>query len=131
MSGVAQAKHFRIYYGDGSVYEGIPEDAPPEDVQAIAFNDPIHGPGDTGRVVLAEWDFYIYSDPVGGWHGANKYADLMRHLKIGCGPGGVRAVLEGQWVDYETFKTIEKRARTDPGLNRKNANNPLREVGRE
>lgn len=131
MSDVAKAKHFRIYYGDGSIYEGIPEKAPTGNVQAIAYNDPKQGAEDTGRIVLTDWDFYIYSDPVAGWHGANKYADLMRHLKLGCGPGGVRAVLEGQWVDFDNYKSIVERARTDPNLDRKTANDPVREDGRE
>jgi len=70
---------FTIYYGDGSVYTGLPEMAPPENVQAIAWDDE-NGPDSIGRVVLSEWDFYLYSDGI-GWHGANKYADLLRHLK--------------------------------------------------
>jgi len=122
---------FRVYYGDGTTYEGSPEGAPTDNVQAIAYNDPKKGPENTGRVVLTEWDFYIYSDPVGGWHGANKYADLLRHLKIGCGPGGVRAVLDGQWVDYKRYKKICDRAWHDSGLDFKTAMDPVREDGRE
>ena len=122
---------FRVYYGDGTVYEGTPEGAPTENVQAIAYDDPKKGAEHTGRVVLNQWDFYIYSDPVGGWHGANKYADLLRHLKLGCGPGGVRAVLEGQWVDTQTYKAIYDKAWNDSGLAVKTATDPVREEGRE
>ncbi len=121
--------HTRIYYGDGSIYEGPPEGAPPNNVQAIAWNDPTRGAEELGRVVLSEWDIYIYSDRVGGWHGTNKYADLLQHLGYGCGIGGVRAVLQGAWIARETFQAILDRAKTDPGLNRKTANNPIREDG--
>ena len=57
--------HFKIYYGDGSVFEGRPEDAPATGVQAIAWNDPTKGSLDLGRIVMQEWDIYIYSDHVG------------------------------------------------------------------
>lgn len=113
---------FVVYYGDGSIFTGLPEDAPADNVQAIAWDDPERGTGDVGRVVLSEWDIYIYSDHVGGWHGTNKYADLIRHLKIGCGKGGVRAVLEGAWISRDAWKAIQHRARNDPGMRRKSAN---------
>lgn len=122
---------FRIYYGDGTVFGGAPERAPTENVQAIAWNDPDTSVGDTGRVVLTDWDFYIYSDHVGSWHGTNKYADLLLHLKKGCGPGGVRAVLQGEWIGREQFKAIRERARTDPALDRKTAVDPRFEDGLE
>jgi len=121
---------FRIYYGDGSIYEGEPEGAPPHNVQCIAWDDPNTSVESIGRVVLHEWDIYIYSDPI-GWHGTNKYADLLQHLGRGIGRGGVRAVLQGAWISEACYKAIRKRAETDPGMNRKNANHPLREDGRE
>lgn len=120
-----------IYYGDGTTFSGRPEDAPPENVQAIAWNDPDKGAGDLGRVVLFEWDIYIFSDHVGSWHGTNKYADLLQHLRRGCGPGSVRAVLQGAWIDRKTYVEIRRKAETDPGLDRKSACDPLREDGSE
>lgn len=121
---------FRIYYADGSVHAGPePEDVPQGFVVAIASNDPTRGAGDIGRYVLVEFDIYIYSDPVGGWHGCNKYADLMNHLSLGCGAGGVRAVLPGLWVESSAYHDILKRARTDIGLRRKSANRPKVENG--
>lgn len=99
-----------IYYGDGSTFTGQPEDAPTENVQAITFPDPREGYGDKLTVVLKSWDFYIYSDPVGGWHATDKYACLLDHLKRGCGPGGVRAVLTGRWIDRATYDAIEAQA---------------------
>jgi len=123
---------YRIYYGDGGPpYEGPPEQAPAQNVQAIAWNDPDKGTGELGRIVLREWDIYIFSDHVGDWHGTNKFSDLMQHLAHGCGPGGVRAVLQGSWINRTDFLQILDRARTDPGLNRKSSNHALREDGRE
>ena len=125
---------FRVYYHDGTTFESDqPELVPTEKyVAAIAWNDPVKGAADLGRVVVEAWDIYIYSDGVGGWHGTNKYSDLMNHLKTqDLGPGGVRVVLDGLWIDNESFKAIIKRAKKDPGLDRKSATNPLREDGHE
>ena len=122
---------FRIYYGDGGEpYVGDPEDAPNQNVQAIAWNDPTKGAGDIGRVVLRDWDIYIYSDDI-GWHGTNKFTDLLQHLGKRIGVGGVRAVLTGRWITDGAFKEIVKRAEKDSGFNRKSANDPVREDGSE
>lgn len=124
---------FRIYYGDGTAYEGglagIPQ-RNTDNAQVFAWNDPEKGAGDLGRVVIKEWDIYIYSDDL-GWHGTNKYADLLTHLRKGIGPGGVRAVLTGCWIQKSRFLTMVKKAETDPGLDRKSAHDPLREDGAE
>lgn len=122
---------FRIYYGDHEIYEGSPEGAPPQNVQAIVWNDPVKGAEDLGRVVLNEWDIYIYSDDI-GWHGTNKFTDLLQHLgRKGCGPGGVRAVLTGRWINRERYNEILTQARTEPGFERKSASDPIREDGAE
>lgn len=127
---------FRVYYGDGSTYTGQgetrnrisgPEGAPTQDVQCIAWDDPARGISDTGRVVLTDWDLYIYSDNVGGWMGTNKYADLVRHVQ----DGGVRAVLEGKWIKREKYREIKERAYTEPGLRPKSARTPHLEDGTE
>ncbi len=122
--------NFRIYYGDGSTFDGTPEQAPVKIVTAIAWDDPDKGTATLGRVVLREWDIYIYSDPVGAWHGTNKYADLMNHLALGCGVGGVRAVLPGLWVNRTWYFETLERAKTDPPFSRKSSNHLLREDGR-
>jgi hypothetical protein len=104
---------------------------PYEGVICIAWNDPKKGAEALGRVVLEQWDIYIYSDEL-GWHGTNKYKDLMTHLGMkGCGSGGVRAVLSGLWVPRADFDAIIKRAKTDPGFDRKSASDPIREDGTE
>lgn len=124
---------FRIYYGDGVVYEGGIDDLPAENsdnAQAFAWNDPENGYSDLGRVVIKEWDIYIYSDKI-GWHGTNKYADLMMHLRKGIGPGGVRAVMTGCWIPKADYIALVKRAETDPGLALKSASDAIRENGAE
>jgi len=120
---------FGIYYGDGSVYDGpIDGILCSDNVQAIAWDDLEKGNQTVGRVVLQQWDIYIYSDPI-GWHGTNKYADLLMHLGKGIGIGGVRAVLTGGWIDRADYQSIIKRAETD-GM-RKSAIDPVREDGSE
>ena len=121
---------FRIYYGDGSVFDGEPEDAPTDDVQIIVWDDPTRGNGDIGRGSVYEYDIYIYSDDI-GWHGTDKYADLLKHLKRkGLGPCGVRAVLEGFWIPRPTYLAIKDRAFNDPPFRRKSANRKY-ECGRQ
>jgi len=119
---------FVVYYGDGSTFKGRPEDAPAHNVQAIAFDDTVKGPGAVGRVVLHQWDIYIFSDLI-GWHGTNKYADLLQHLGQGIGIGGVRAVLQGAWISRQVYDEIYRRAKDDPGFKRKSATRPIAEDG--
>lgn len=120
---------FRIYYGDGSTFEGDPEDAPASNVQCIVFNDSATEISNIGRVVLSQWDIYIYSDI--GWHGTNKYADLLQHLGKGCGPNGVRAVLQGTWIARDKYFEIQRRAKSDPPFVNKSATRPVDEDGNE
>ena len=120
---------WRIYYGDETVFEGQPEDAPVHNVQAIAYVDDDPRDINVGRVVLESWDFYLYSDHVGGWHGTNKFTDILMHLERGCGPGGVRAVLRGLWIERAKFLKIVNRAKTDAGLPPKSSVKPPIEDG--
>lgn len=107
---------FRIYYGDETVWEGdSPEDVPTnkrEDVQCIVWPDPDQtSPQSLGRHVLQAWDFYLYSDRVGGWHVTNRTHDLLFHIRDqGLGPGGVRAILTGGWVANDVFARILENA---------------------
>ena len=110
---------FRIYYSDGSTFEGEPEDAPAEHVQCVAFNDPDLGYETVGRRVLRDWDIFIYSEGI-GWHGTNKYADLRHHLVH----SKVRRVLFGEWIPRDQFKAILHRAETDPPFRVKSATDP-------
>ena len=122
---------FRVYYGDGSTFEGRPEDAPAENVQCIAQADQITDSGTIGRYVMHSWDFYIYSDPAEGWHATNRTSDLIDHLRQGCGPGGVRAVLTGRWISNKIFQEILARAQREGKFPYKSAKAKVPEDGRE
>ncbi len=120
----------RIYYGDDFIYEGDAAGSPSgkehDGVQYIVSNDPDKSSQALGRVILSEWDIYMYSSDL-GWHGTNKYADLLMHLE----DGKVERVLIGKWINGAKYRAMGLRALNDPGLDRKSATNPLREVGRE
>lgn len=111
------SRNFIIYYGDGSTFVGLPEDAPTQNVQCIAWNDPVRGILNTGRVVLHDWDFYIWTDRADQWIGTNKYHDIIRHVQ----DGGVRNVIEGKWINRLEYLAIKERAWNDPRLNKKSA----------
>ncbi len=119
---------YRIYYGDGSTYGGDVTKAPAakdrDGVQCIIWNDPDLTNQQIGRVVMHDYDIYIYSTDI-GWHGTNKYADLMMHLEN----GKVLRVLSGLWIDREKYKEIERRATKDPTFKRKSGANPVIEDG--
>ncbi len=112
-----------IFYGDGSTFSGEPENAPRENVQAIATEHEIRAPNPytVGRFVLDSWDFYLYSDHVGGWHGTNRTSDLIDHLRQGLGPGGVRAVLTGRWISSKAYRAIMERANTEGDFHSKSS----------
>ncbi len=120
----------RIFYGDGSTYDGEARHAPPAyprlGIQYIIGNDPEHGNQSLGLLTCFNHDIYIYSSDI-GWHGTNKYGDLMNHLDR----GKVERVCPGLWIPRETFLEIQARAMNDADFNRKSANDPVREDGSE
>lgn len=124
------ASEFKIYYGDGSTYDGEPRAAPPAyprlGIQYIIGDDLEQGNQGLGMLTCFNNDIYIYSSDI-GWHGTNKYADLMTHLDM----GRVERVNPGLWIPRTVFLEIQKRATTDPDFNRKSANDPVREDGEE
>lgn len=112
---------FRVYYANGTTYEGDITKAPPREVVCIVTEDgEPNGALRVGRRVIHGYDFYPYSDGL-GFHPTNKYSDLLWHLQKGMGEGGVRAVLTGIWVGQKTFRAIMDRAETDGGFPRKSA----------
>ncbi len=107
---------FRIYYGDGTTFSGQPEDAPTDNVVCIII--PPAKPDTPTEFyrhrMLREADMYIYSDPVGGWITCDKYEDLKRHLKLsGLGKGGIRAVIDGLWINRDVYVDIIHKAQRD------------------
>lgn len=113
-----------VYYHDGSTWNGHPWDAPAFGVVCVAWDDPDRSWRGVGRVVLQEWDFYLYSGDI-GWHGTSKYSDLLNHLAKR--PMTLRAVLQGLWIPRERFLEIVHKAETDGQP--KSARHPLLEVG--
>lgn len=108
-----------IYYGDGTTFSGEPEDAPTENVVCIVI-PPVKPDTKTEfyrHRMIRDADMYVYSDAVGTWFPCDKYEDLKRHLKLsGCGGGGVRAVIDGMWINRDTFLAVIHQAQRDHGM---------------
>ncbi len=111
--------YFRIYYGDGTTFEGEPEDAPTECIVCIV-TPPIKVTSKSEyhrHRLVREADMYVYSDVVGGWFPCDKYEDLKRHLKLsGMGKGGIRAVIDGMWINRERYLEICHQAQRDHNM---------------
>ena len=92
---------WRIYYDDGSTFDGAPESAPALGVLAVVQPDPDHG-----RVVLSRWDYYCFHG--GEWYGHDSFGlfDCLTR------PGWKR-VLFGRTVPSAWFREVLKRAETD------------------
>lgn len=115
----------RIYYGDGSVYDGPLENIEQVvDVQCIAAPDLRNSPYETGRLVMHSFDFYIYSE--GQWIGINGLVDFVDHILY----RPIVKVLKGRMIPNQMFEDILARATKEKGLPRKSNKNPLREDGR-
>lgn len=114
---------FRIYYGDGSVYEGPVADAPPVDVQCIVIPDHRGTANEVGRQVMFTFEYYIYAE--GQWMGISNLIDLIDHLLY----RKVEKVLKGRMIQNDRYEAIIKRAHKDPGFPRKSAKHPAREDG--
>lgn len=99
---------FRIYYGDGSVYDGDPNVAPRLNVQCIVCDDDNSHMYAVGHRVLHQWDYYLMSD-TGRWYGCNGEADLVDHV-LHCKPS---VVLKGRMIEGATYQAILKRASVD------------------
>ena len=65
----------RIYYKDGSTYDGAPENAPVFDVLIIQENDKNHG-----RRVLTNGDYFCYDVQEGRWW-AYDFPGMIQYLK--------------------------------------------------
>jgi len=100
-----------IYYGDGSTFsdeDGLPEVAPPRDIQLIIVTDP-----EAGWRTIVNHDYYVW-DARGGqpmWWGVDKFG-LFDYLL----DPGMKRVLFGRLIDTPTFNAIFQRALSDPRL---------------
>lgn len=95
---------WRIYYGDGTTYQGSPEEAPERGVQAIAQVHP-----DVGWAATSSSDYYVYL-PHDWWQGVDVFG-LWDYLAT---PGWKR-VLFGRTVNNAEYKAILERAFADLG----------------
>jgi hypothetical protein len=100
---------WRVYYGDGTVYDGSPEDAPALNVQAVAVHDPV-----VGRFIWSARDFYWWES--GQWFGGDIFG-LWDYL---ARPGW-RKVLFGRSLTRGEYEKAMKHAIEDPELPAKSA----------
>jgi hypothetical protein len=103
-----QASKWKIFYGDGSVFDescGTAESAPSHDVQVIVSSHP-----DYGRVLLRRWDWYYLND--GEWFGSDIHGlldQLLHDTK-----NQIKAVKQGRVLSTPDYEAIVRSAREDP-----------------
>ncbi len=114
----------RIYYGDGSVYEGLFDGIEKVlDVQCVVTPDLRNSAYETGRLVMHSWDFYLYAE--GAWMGINGTVDLVDHVLH----RPIEKVIKGRMIPNEKYEAILHRAHHDEGFPRKSNKSPEREDG--
>lgn len=103
---------WRIYYGDGSTYDGDPFLAPPDNVQCVVIADPDHG-----RILRAMKDFYWWIGDE--WYGGDLFG-LFDYLRQ---PGPKKVIFARSLSDRQYQATI-KAALADPDFLPKSAMAP-------
>lgn len=102
---------FRIYYADGSTYDGDPFVAPPDGVICIVKLDQ-----DNGRFLVAQRDYYWFD---GEWFGGDLFG-LFDHLR----QPGPRKVVFGRFVTNRVYQKVIGKALADPDFPPKSARHP-------
>ena len=92
---------FRIYYADGSTFDGEPFDAPFFGVLCIVEKDADHG-----RRIVTQGDYYV-------WESRWRNVDFIGLVDYLAQPGN-RKVICGRLVDNDTWNATIKRANEDP-----------------
>lgn len=92
---------FRVYYDDGSTFDGDPFDAPFWGVLVIVEADAEHG-----RRIVSNGDYYVWENR---WR-AKDFIGMIDYLQ----QPGPRKVICGRMVDNERFFEAYKRAEADP-----------------
>ena len=110
---------FRVYYGDGSIFEGPLEDTPQWNVQVIIFADP-----ELGRAILQAWDYYFYAE--GRWYGVDGEVDYVEHTMT----QPIERILKGRMIPNKPYLEVVRRAHNDPGFPAKTRKNLNIEQGR-
>lgn len=100
---MTDAIRFRIYYADGTTYDGPVDHVPIWEVLVIVERDPMHG-----RKLVSSGDYYIYDNA--RWIAC----DLMTVWQYLARPGMLKRVLVGVMVDSERWQETMRRARYDP-----------------
>ncbi len=113
---------WRIYYGDGSTFsanQGVPNDAPPFNVQAIVQVD--RAKHSVGRTILHGWSFYYWREDHKEWWGDSREGvlDMMYAREPIC------ALLQGRNIHKDQFDNVMFVARHDPAFPVKSANRKL------
>lgn len=100
---------WRIYYADGSTYDGVVERAPGDGVVGIVRRDvdPADFPYTNGRELLYGKDHYWWS--VDRWLGGDSYGrdDYLRQP-------GWKKVIAGRTLPRVQFESVKQRMETDP-----------------
>lgn len=104
----------RIYYDDGTVYDGPLDKAPGLGVIVIAQED-----ADVGRELLHRKDFYYFE---GKWYGCDRDG-LLDYLQR---PGWKKVVI-GRNTTHANYHALMDRARLDPELPYKTARHTAEE----
>lgn len=92
---------FKVYYGDGSVYEGEPQVAPRLNVQMLLCDDTSQSVYQVKVLALHGWDYYLLRSD-GSWYGINGEADLVDHVLHEC----PRVVLKGRLIENSAYQSI-------------------------
>jgi hypothetical protein len=101
---------WRIYYGDGSVFDpGDPFQAPALNVQMVANGDRDHG-----WSLVRQVDYYWYDESIDEWNGGDIFG-LWDYLQL---PGHKKVVF-GRNTTNANFNTIFQRALNDPDIPQK------------
>lgn len=95
---------WKVYYGDGSTFAGVVEDAPARDVQIIVQSSKDHG-----WQALSGTDYYIWRGD--RWAGADQFGMYDYLIE----PGWKR-VLFGRTLTNDEFDAVWQRAMSDPGM---------------
>jgi hypothetical protein len=109
---------WRVYYADGSTYDGAVADAPGDGVIVIVQAD--NTPGDpyaVGRELLFDADFYCYRVREDRWFRCDVFG-LHDYLRT---PGHMSKVVFGQWAARSVYKATLIRAQQDPDFPVKSA----------
>ena len=104
---------FRVFYDDGTTFDGAPESAPGHGVVVIVQDDP-----DVGRMVMARWDYFC-------WHSDQWWGHDLTGLMDCLALPGFNRVLVGRTVSQQAWQAINALALADPDFAPKSAERVL------